>query len=43
MRERHYVEALPDYEGTILLVGVNYDKETREHTCVIEKHNRSGK
>jgi hypothetical protein len=39
IKERRYVEALSDYKDsdTILLVGVNYDKETKEHTCVIEK------
>jgi hypothetical protein len=28
---------LLEYEGDMLLVGVNYDKETKEHTCVIEE------
>jgi hypothetical protein len=37
IKERRYVEALPDHEGKVLLVGVNYDKETKEHTCVIEE------
>jgi hypothetical protein len=35
IKERRYVEALEDYQGKVLLVGVNYDKETKEHTCVI--------
>jgi hypothetical protein len=37
IRERRYVEALEDYQGKVLLVGVNYDRETKEHTCVIEE------
>jgi hypothetical protein len=37
IKERRYVEALPDYEGKMLLVGVNYDRETKVHTCVIEE------
>jgi hypothetical protein len=37
IKERRYVEAFADYEGKVLLVGVNYDKETKEHTCVIEE------
>jgi hypothetical protein len=37
IKERRYVEALEDYQGRVLLVGVNYDKETKEHTCVIEE------
>jgi hypothetical protein len=40
IKERRYVEALPDYEGKVLLVGVNYDRETKEHTCVIEELER---
>ena len=26
------------YQGNILLVGINYDVKTKEHTCIIEKH-----
>ncbi|MCI9597969.1 MAG: AAA family ATPase [Firmicutes bacterium] len=37
IKERQYVEALKDYQGSLLLVGINYDKETKAHTCVIEK------
>jgi hypothetical protein len=42
IKERRYVEALRSYkadkpDGKILLVGVSYDKETKEHTCVIEE------
>ena len=31
------MEALKDYKGNLLLVGINYDKKTKEHQCVIEK------
>jgi hypothetical protein len=37
IKERRYVEGLPGYEGKILLVGVNYDKETKVHECVISE------
>jgi hypothetical protein len=37
IKERRYVEALEDYQGKVLLVGVNYDKDSKEHTCVIEE------
>jgi hypothetical protein len=37
IKERRYVEALPDYKEKMLLVGVNYDRETKKHTCVIEE------
>jgi hypothetical protein len=45
IKERRYVEALRSYtdnnpSAQILLVGVNYDKETKVHTCVIEELER---
>ena len=33
-----YVEALKEYEGDILLVGINYDKSNKRHECVIEQY-----
>ncbi len=32
-----YSTVLKEYGGEIVLVGVNYDKRTKVHTCVIEK------
>lgn len=37
IKEKQYVEALKDYRGDLLLAGINYDKASKEHTCVIEK------
>ena len=37
IRERNYPEAMKDYVGEVMLCGVNYDKETKVHTCVIER------
>ena len=37
VKDREYVEALKEYKGNLLMVGVNYDKKTKTHTCVIEK------
>ncbi len=37
IKDKEYVKALTNYTGKILLVGVNYDKSTRTHTCAIEK------
>ncbi len=37
IKERQYPKALEDYAGEILLVGIDYQKETKEHTCVIER------
>ena len=39
IRDKHYPDAIKDYGGEILLVGINYDKDAPagKHTCVIEK------
>ena len=37
IKEKRYPEALANYGDEILLVGINYDRDTREHSCVIEK------
>ena len=37
IKEKRYAESLEDYAGEIILVGINYDKKTKEHTCSIEK------
>jgi len=37
IKEKRYTGALSGYSKEILLVGVNYDKETKKHECVIEK------
>lgn len=34
---KEYTQSLKDYTGNILLVGINYDKDTKEHTCKIIK------
>lgn len=40
IKEKKYVNALKDYQGNLLLVGINYDKNSKEHTCVIEKYKK---
>ena len=37
IKDKNYVQALEQYTGEILLVCVNYDKESKKHQCVIEK------
>lgn len=32
-----YVKALEGYIGEILLVGIHYNKKTREHSCLMEQ------
>ena len=39
IKETQYTQALSDYSGEILLVGINYDKESKKHNCIIEKWN----
>lgn len=40
IKNRKYPEAIANYTGKILLVGMNYDKKTKEHSCVIEKFDK---
>ncbi len=37
IKNKQYFESLQEYQGNLLLVGVNYDKDTREHQCEIEE------
>lgn len=37
IKEKHYTDSLKEYCGNLLLVGINYDKKTKKHSCVIEK------
>ena len=37
IKRKQYADSLKDYSGEILLVGINYDKEDKCHTCRIEK------
>ena len=36
IEDKKYTDALKDYHGNILLVGINYNKKTKEHTCIIK-------
>lgn len=36
IKDRKYMAALEEYKGNVLLVGINYDKRTKEHQCKIE-------
>ena len=37
IKEKKYMKILEGYSGNILLVGINYDKKSKEHQCLIEK------
>ena len=38
IKQKNYPAKIADYTGNILLVGINYDKETKQHTCQIERY-----
>ena len=38
IKQKKYFSALKEYQGSLLLIGINYDKNTKEHTCIIEEH-----
>ena len=40
IKNRRYPESVLNYTGDILLVGINYDKTSKEHQCVIEKYRK---
>ncbi len=42
IRKKQYPASLIGYAGEILLVGIDYDKKTKEHTCVIESFSSLG-
>ena len=40
IQEKEYCQSLKEYQGNLLLVGIDYDKKTKEHQCVIEKYRK---
>lgn len=40
IKEKRYVHALKGYVGTVLLVGINYNKESKMHQCKIEEYQK---
>ena len=42
IKDRRYTEALEGYAGEILLVGINYDRDSKRHHCEIERHIKEG-
>ena len=40
-KEKNYPESILNYMGNILLVGINYDKVRKEHTCRIETYGKN--
>ena len=42
VKQKNYPSKLAEYTGDILLVGINYDKESKRHSCKIEKYDKPG-
>lgn len=42
IKRREYVKSLEGYGGQALLVGINYNKENKQHQCVIEEMDMKG-
>ena len=36
IKEKQYGNALKEYQGNLLLAGINYNRKTKKHECVIE-------
>ena len=40
IKDRKYPASIEQYTGDILLVGINYDKKTKKHECMIEQYEK---
>lgn len=38
IKEKEYVRAVENYTGKILMIGINYDKQSKKHECSIEQY-----
>ena len=36
IKEKNYLQFFKDYKGEVILVGINYPKDTKTHQCIIE-------
>ena len=36
IKEKHYPAVLQHYNGSLILIGINYDEKTKLHSCKIE-------
>ena len=41
IKSKRYPDSILHYTGEILLVGINYDKNSKEHQCLIEKYEKN--
>ncbi len=40
IKDRDYPKILNNYGGRIVLIGINYDEDTKAHECLIEEYNK---
>ena len=40
IKDRKYPDSVLEYTGDILLVAINYDKDKKEHQCMIEQYEK---
>ena len=40
IKDRDYVSRVKEYTDNILLIGINYDSKTKQHSCTIEKYQK---
>ena len=40
IKDKKYPESIAHFSGDVLLVGINYDKKTKEHQCQIETYRK---
>ena len=41
IRRKQYPTKILEYSGEILLVSINYNRETKEHSCQIERFTKA--
>ncbi|MDD6129862.1 MAG: AAA family ATPase, partial [Prevotellaceae bacterium] len=41
IKRKQYPAKIAEYTGDILLVGISYDRESKLHTCKIERYSMS--
>ena len=40
IKDKKYPESVSQYAGELLLVGISYDKKTKEHQCIIDRYTK---
>lgn len=40
IKDKNYISSLKEYSGKIILAGINYNKKTKKHECIIESVNK---